>query len=314
MHVVHVTPGWKLPVRGYGGSERVVFWLAKAQARAGLRVSILAAPGSHCPGVRVVPVRGARDLASRLPPDADVFHLHGVGEVRSAVPFLVTVQGNSPEELAYRPEKVYVSRDHARRAGAVAFVYNGVDPEEYVYCEKKGDYFLFLARASRPVKGLDTALRLARRAGIRLVVAGGTRWALRRTGGWLDSLRARVHFCGTVDGLRKARLLAEARALLFPIRWPEPFGIVVAEALVSGTPVVTVPLGAMPEIVAPDVGFLCESEDEMLEAIRRVDEVSPAACRRRALSLFTSELSAEKYRRYYERLLATGTLDGAEGS
>jgi glycosyltransferase involved in cell wall biosynthesis len=77
-----------------------------------------------------------------------------------------------------------------------------------------------------------------------------------------------------VGGRRKAELIAGARALLFPIRWDEPFGIVVAEAMVSGTPVITTPRGSMPELVTPDVGFLCQNESELEEAIRRVGDVA----------------------------------------
>jgi len=104
-------------------------------------------------------------------------------------------------------------------------------------------------------------------------------------------------------------LLAGARALLFPIRWEEPFGIVVAEALISGTPVITTPHGAMPELVTPDVGFLCRDEQELEEAIGRVATLSPAACRQRALEHFTSSVCAHKYVHYYQRLRAGGALE-----
>ncbi len=302
MHIAHVCP-WKVPVPLYGGSERVVHWQAKAQSALGHRVTLVAAPGSSCPGAHVIEARGG-DFGALLPPDVDVIHLHGLGSITAKAPYAVTTQGNSPAELEPTRYKIYVSRNHAERGGGRAFVYNGVDPEEFVYRERKDDYLLFLSKVSRKVKGIDTALRLARRLGCRLVVAGGTRWSLRKTGGLWDSLRGDVHFVGEVGGREKADLIANARALLFPIRWDEPFGIVVAEALISGTPVITTPRGSMPELVTEDVGFLCDDEEQMATAIRRLGEISPAACRQRALTHFTAEVCARKYVEYYERIVA----------
>ena len=300
MHVAHVCP-WRIPVPLYGGSERVVHWQAKAQAAQGHRVTLLARPGSSCRGAEVIEVPEGRRFEEFLPAGVEVANLHGLGALDADLPCLVTTQGNSPGELAYAPNKIYVSRNHAERAGGRAFVYNGVDPEEFVYREKKDDYVLFLSKVSRRVKGIDVALRLARRMGFRLVVAGGTRFGLRKTGGLWDSLRADAHFLGEVGGQRKAELLAGARALLFPIRWDEPFGIVVAEALISGTPVITTPRGSMPELMTPEVGFLCDDEVAMEDALRRVGEISPEACRARAQAHFTSDVCARKYVSYYER-------------
>jgi glycosyltransferase involved in cell wall biosynthesis len=311
MHVVHVSR-WHLPVRRYGGVPRVLDWLAKAQAKQGDRVTILGPPGSSCPGATCVPVPMAEEvadysaqLAAYLPRDADIAHFHHLPAVEPKLPWVVTCHGNSAGELAYRPNKIYVSRDHARRGGGTAFVHNGIDPDEFIYREHKDDYFLFLSKASRRVKGVDVAVRLARQLGFRLIVAGGTRFSLRKTGGLLDSLLGKVRFCGDVEGGRKAELLAGARALIFPIRWEEPFGLVVAEALMSGTPVITAPRGAMPELVTPDVGFLCDSYESMVDAVRRVAEISPAACRRRAMEHLTNHHAAEGYRRYYREAIAS---------
>jgi len=301
MHIAHVCP-WRVPVSLYGGSERIVYWQAKAQAKlGGHRVTLLALPSSSCPGVEVVAVPREARFEDYLPPDIEVVNLHGMGWDEAKLPHVITTQGNAPIELEFSPHKIFVSRNHAERAHARAFVYNGVDPEEYIFRNTKDDYILFLSKVSRRSKGIDVALRLARRLRFRLVVAGGRRFDLRKTGGLWDSLRGDVHFVGEVGGRRKAELLAGARALLFPIQWEEPFGIVVAEALISGTPVITTPRGSMPELVTPDVGFLCRDETEMEDAIHRIGEISPAACRARALSHFTSDVCAEKYLRYYDR-------------
>jgi glycosyltransferase involved in cell wall biosynthesis len=310
MHVVHVSR-WRLPVVGYGGVPRVVSWLAKAQAEQGDRVTILGPPGSSCPGATSIAVRvskGAPDYSSHIGPyvprDTDIIHFYHTPTVEPCVPWVLTTQGNSPGELTNMPNKIYVSRNHAERGSGTAFVHNGIDPAEFIYRERKDDYLLFLSKVSRRVKGVDVALRLARELGFRLVVAGGNRFGLRKTGGLWNSLRADVHFCGMVSGRRKAELLAGARALIFPIRWDEPFGLVVTEALVSGTPVITAPHGSMPELVTPDVGFLCDSYDALKLAVQRSGEIDPQACRRRVLEHFTSHHSAVAYRRYYREAIA----------
>lgn len=318
MHVVHVSR-WHLPVQGYGGVPRVLSWLAKAQAQRGDRVTILGPAGMACPGVDCVTVpvpRGESDyspyLAPYLPRDADVVHFQHQPRILPSIPWVLTQHGNGQgaNEDVYKPHLIYVSRDHAARHGSERFVYNGLDPDEFLFRKRKDDYFLFLSKVSLRKKGVDVAIRLAREMGFRLLVAGGTRFGLRKTGGLCNSLRGDVHFCGEVSGRRKAELLAGARALIFPVRWEEPFGLVVTEALVSGTPVITAPRGAMPELVTPDVGFLCDSYAAFRDAVRRVAEIDPSACRRRVLDNFASAQSTMAYGGYYRQALATSARSG----
>ncbi|MDQ2947591.1 MAG: glycosyltransferase [Acidobacteriota bacterium] len=294
----------------YGGSERVAYWQAKAQAALGQRVTLIAPAGSSCPGVETIDTSPGTPVGSLIPECCDVVNIHGhmdIGTVNK--PTLVTNNSNTDERMAYKPNKIYASSNHAGRAGSRAFVYNGVDRDDYIYQERKGDYVLFLARVRHAQKGIDIALRLARHLGFRLIVAGGRRGDLLRTGGLFHSLSTKIQFVGEVGGRRKAELLAGARALLFPIRWEEPFGIAVAEALISGTPVVTFAQGAMPELISPEVGFLCSNEHEMSEALKHVGDVSPSQCRRRALEHFSSAGCAEKYLRYYRRHLNGEALE-----
>jgi glycosyltransferase involved in cell wall biosynthesis len=301
MHIAHVCP-WQLPVKLYGGSERLAYWQPKAQALRGHRVTLVAPAGTTCPGVEVIALCAGTSVKMLIPTGCQVVNVHGhmdIGQIDQ--PVIITNNSNTEARLSYAPNKVYGSSNHALRAGARAFVYNGVDPDEFVFAERKEDYFLFLARVRHIKKGVDIALRLARRLGLRLVVAGGSRVDLRRTGGLFNSLSPSIHFVGEVGGRRKASLLAGARALLFPIRWEEPFGTAVAEALMSGTPVVTFARGAMPELITPDVGFLCKTGDEMSLAIKHVDDISPHQCHLRAMQYFSSGVCADKYIQYYER-------------
>ncbi len=311
MHIVHVSP-WRLPASAYGGSQRVLWWLARAQLGCGDEVTLFAPEGTWVPGARLlaVPDGVAGDeqkmvpwVLAHLPREVDVIHWQRMPPEMPQAPFVVTVHGNSAAELQPHPNKVYLSRNHAQRAGAAAFVYNGLDPSEYNFREKKDSYVLFLGKLSRRSKGIRWALEIARKSGVELVVAGGTRWGLRKTGGWWASLSRRVHFIGEVAGWRKAELLAGARALLFPIQWEEPFGLVMIEALVSGTPVLACPRGAAPEILTPEVGALCRTVDEFCAALAQLHHFSPTECRQRVLSHFTAEHMAAGYRARYLRAM-----------
>ncbi|MGW8283464.1 MAG: glycosyltransferase, partial [Gemmatimonadota bacterium] len=141
------------------------------------------------------------------------------------------------------------------------------------------------------------AIRVAKLADRKLVIAGGRGISVDR----------RVRWSGLVDDTRKRDLLARASVLLNPIRWQEPFGLVVVESLVSGTPVLAAPLGAMPELVTDDVGALCADEEAFVDAIQRIGEWNPEACRQRVLEGFTHITMARGYTSLYERAIA-GTL------
>lgn len=293
-----------VPVRKYGGTERVVVWLADALARLGHEPVLLTPPGSRSEAAEVVPVprrvvrRAEEDpgyeLDPRLPEGLDVLHCHSGIRARTGLPRITTVHGNG-EPGNFGREHVFVSRDHMERMGGRHFVHNGLPPEEYDFRREKEGWFLFLSKARRRVKGVDRAERVAKRAGIQLVIAGG----------WRFNWTWRITSVGMVDDDRKRRLLARARALLFPIRWEEPFGLVVAEALASGTPVVASRRGAVPELVDGDVGILCDTEEELVEAVRRVESgeasFDPGACRRRVEERFTAERMARDYLALYRR-------------
>lgn len=305
----HHTP---VPVRKYGGTERIVYWLARGLAEKGHEPVLLTPPGSEAGPAEHVPLPkdafgSARrdedfDLDRLLPSDLDVIHFHCPRSAPTRFPHVTTVHGNSMPGPA-EPEHVFVSRDHMERMGGRHYVHNAVPVEAFEYRSEKEDWFLFLSKARWKVKGVDRAERIARRAGIQLVIAGGRRF------NWTW----RISSVGMVGGAKKLRLLAGARALLFPVRWEEPFGIVVAEALASGTPVIASRRGSLPELVTSDVGFLCEDEDEFVEAVGQVGEIDPAACRRRAEERFDVGRMAADYLELYRRAI-DGRLDRSFGT
>jgi glycosyltransferase involved in cell wall biosynthesis len=295
-----------LPVRKYGGTERVIVWLARGLRELGHEPTILARDGTQLSEfpVHEIPVSAIRNMARdpefRLDPwirdSLDVVHFHSMTSGGLATPHITTIHGNGIPG-SFGPEHVFVSQDHMRRMWGRHYVYNGIDPADYEFRREKNGDLLFLGLASRRVKGVDRAIRIARRSNRRLLIAGGRGISFSR----------RIRWAGMVDNERKRELLASSSALLNPIRWLEPFGLVAVEALVSGTPVIASPLGAMCELVVPEVGALCPDEDSFLEALDRIGDWSPDRCRARVLEHFTHLTMAGGYLELYRRAIA-GTL------
>ena len=199
---------------------------------------------------------------------------------------------------------IFVSRTLAQAHGYERYVWNGIDPAEYIYNESKDDYFLFMSSmnwGSR--KGLDVALSLSKQLGFKLVIAG--------TAGNYDRIRDVQEMCrevgavyvGDVRGKRKAELLAGARGFLFPTEVNEAFGLGMVEALMSGTPVICSDRGACPEIISPEVGFVCRDRDQYVAAIERIADISPRACRDKAMKDYHYRRMAADYVVEYEKEL-----------
>jgi len=287
-----------LPVRGYGGTQRVVVWLARALAELGHRVTVLALRGSRVPGTQVIEIDPkAPDLGRFIPRSADILHAHTPLLRPPRHPHVFTLHGNLRAGATAPQSTIFLSADHARRHGGTAFVYNGLDPAEYIFLPDKQGYDLFLGRL-HSVKGYRWAIEGAKRTGKRLIIAGG----------WRPTLRPSLRYAGSVDGLRKAALLARADCLWMPALWDEPFGLTLIEAMVSGTPVLGTRRGALPEIVSPRVGALGDSLDELVELREKVAECRPEDCREWVERWFSHRRMAQEYVRAYQYYLATGSL------
>jgi glycosyltransferase involved in cell wall biosynthesis len=188
----------------------------------------------------------------------------------------------------------------------VGTVHHGYPPGDFPFRATPDDYFLFLGRVS-PEKRLDRAIAIARAVGRRLVVAAKIdaedRAYYERE---IEPLLGDdVEFIGEVGDRDKVTLLGGARALLFPIDWPEPFGLVMIEALACGTPVVAMRCGSVPEVLDHGVtGFVCDDLDQAIAAARRVDDLDRAACRAAFDARFTDVAMRRGYEAVYHRLLA----------
>ncbi|MDJ0840928.1 MAG: glycosyltransferase [Acidobacteriota bacterium] len=295
-----------------GGSSMVHDLLARALAELGHQVFYLL-PNSRDPDLP----DGVTHLTHPIV-DVDVFHHYNSQKLfeskalesiqAAGIPWVVTCH-NAPGHWGgargdVRDNWIFVSKTLAEAHGSGRYVWNGVDPEALQFSRVKQDYLLFISNMRNLdqvyAKGLDLALEVSARSGCPLRVIGSCRD--RET---IDAVtdmcrRADAHFLGDVRGIEKARLLASAKALLFTSRLHEAFGLPIIEAAVSGTPVISLNIGAAEELVSVSMGFVCADVQEMVCRVDRVSAVDPETCRAHALERFHYHRTAREYLTQYQ--------------
>ena len=328
-----------VPPRLYGGTERVVSWLTVELVAQGHDVTLFASGDSRTTArLHAVAPHGLRlDAECRDPAAWHVAMLHDVVEraadfdlvhfhidhahfplVRAArLRALTTLHGrlDLPELrplFARYPDMALVSISDAQRkplprAGWMGTVHHGLPRDLLRYNAGPGWYLAFLGRIS-PEKRADRAIRIARRAGIPLRIAAKIEPSDRayfeaEVKPLLDG--PGVEFIGEIGEHEKSEFLGNALALLFPIDWPEPFGVVMIEAMACGTPVIAYPCGSVPEVVTPGVnGWIVEDEHAAVAAVAEAAGFDRAACRRDFEARFTAERMAADYAALYRDLIA----------
>jgi glycosyltransferase involved in cell wall biosynthesis len=306
----------QLPPKDYGGTERFLLWLTKGLLEQGHEVWVGALEGSLLPhGAKLLSFSSSHpshdEILQKLPAGLDVFHYQApLPEAflqRLPCPYLFTLHGNAKVKETFPKNTVFISQDHAKRHGGEFFIHHGADPEEFLFLPKaKTNSHLFLSKTSWSVKNLTGALDLCRKAKVPLRIAGGNRpYRLRARVAFDRICGKRFEWVGPVAAQKKAEILSEAQSLVFPVLWPEPFGLVVIESLFSGTPVLAPPMGSLPELVTPETGALLNTEQEWVlalqEAQRRWD---PQACYDRAMEFFHYRVMAGNYERIYQQVAA----------
>lgn len=339
MRIAQVAPLFEsVPPKNYGGTERVVSYLTEELVRQGHEVTLFAS-GDSVTSARLV---ACSDRSLRLDKkcvdqmahhlvmleevfkrahDFDIVHfhvdyLHFPLSRRQPIAQVTTLHGrlDIPELVPlYRcfREMPVVSISDAQReplpfANWQGTVYHGLPADLYRFRPEAGEYFAFIGRIS-PEKRVDRAVEIAGQLGRPLRVAAKVDQVDR------DYFKAAIEpllevplvdFIGEIGEDEKDEFLGNAYALLFPIDWPEPFGLVMIEAMACGTPIIAYANGAVPEIMEPGLtGFIVEELEDAVEAARRIPELSRAHCREVFEKRFTAERMADDYLQIYERII-----------
>ncbi len=339
MRIAQVAPLHEsVPPRLYGGTERVVSWLTEQLVALGHDVTLFAS-GDSVTNARLFP---ASKKALRLNPDCvdpvaqhvllaetvfnharhfDLIHFHidyfhFALSRREHVPCVTTLHGrlDIPDLVPLYKEFTdtpLISISNAQRkplpwVNWFGTVHHGLPANSLSFYAEPGQYLAFLGRVS-PEKGLDQAIQIAIRSGITLKIAAKVDRADRE---YFEKIisplldHPLIEFIGEIGHSEKNSFLGNAAALLFPICWPEPFGLVMIEAMACGTPVIAYPSGSVPEII-PDgtAGFLVHNIDQAVEAVKQIGELDRKSCRKYFELHFTDERMARDYLKIYKHLV-----------
>jgi len=336
MRIAEIAPAWEsVPPKGYGGTERVVAYLTEELVKQGHEVTLFATADSET-SARLVPigeqgVRSDAKLTDATPlhiaacarvldmaDEFDILHFH-LDYVHfplsrySPVPMVTTFHNclNPPDfQPLFRQFRdcpvVSISLSHREPApdlNWVGNIYHGLPLDLYHLEKSPKDYLAFLGRIC-PEKGVDRAIRIANQTGLPLKIASKVddkqRKYLEEEIRPLMSL-SNVEFVGEIGDHQKQEFLGNARALLFPINWPEPFGLVMIEAMACGTPVIAFRNGSVDEVMEHGVsGFICDHIEEAVIGVERVPELSRARCRQYFEHRFSVTRMANDYVSLYQ--------------
>lgn len=335
-------PYFRVPPVAYGGIEAVIADLVDTMVGRGHEVTLIGAGRRGTKAQRFIATNdgGSADRLGELMPElvhaataaaildtlnADVIHDHTAAGPLTAwgrlTPTVVTVHGPVTGERGdfYRAlggAVRLIGISHAQRSTApdlpwIATVHNAIRAETFPFRADKHDYVLFLGRF-HPEKAPHLAIDAARAAGIHIVLAGKCSEPIERAY-YGREIKPRigpgVTIFGVADATAKRALLAKAACLLFPIAWDEPFGLVMIEAMVCGTPVVALRRGAVPELVLHgQTGIIVDHPADLADAIAQARELDPALCRKHVETSFTVEVMAASYETIYRQTLRATRL------
>ena len=344
MRIGMIAPPWfPLPPKGYGGIELVVHLLTEGLVRRGHDVTLFASGDSQtlarlsyvygrAPSEKIathghIEIIHGLEAYSRAR-EFDVMHDHDGLAARAmgvlahrlvGTPVVATLHGPADpltqEVLSSMREglRFIAISDYQRRGlpelSFVATIANAIDTSAYPWSTEKDDYLLFIGRMIAD-KGAHNAVEVARRLNARLIMGGKVNEEPERlyfAEQIEPHLSDQIYFRGEIDTETKNELYRRARCTLFPIQWPEPFGLVMIESMAAGTPVVAFRNGSVPEVIDHGVtGFIVESVDEMVDAVNHIDEIDPAECRRVAEERFGIAQFVAAHERAYRTLLDEG--------
>lgn len=339
MRIAQVSPLFEsVPPKLYGGTERIVFHLSEELVKRGHEVTLYASGDSTtsarlispCPtGLRLDdyysdPIAYHILMLGQLSREAhlyDIIHFHTVFLHypllrRLSTPAVTTLHGRldltdlHPVHEEFSELDVISISDNQRRPlprlNWQGTVYHGLSKDQYIFQPQAEDYLAFLGRIS-PEKRPDRAIEIAKRAGIKLKMAAKVDTLDKA---YFEQIikplldHPLIEFIGEIDETQKRPLLSGARALLFPIDWPEPFGLVMIEALACGTPVIAFRNGSVPEIIEHGIsGYIVDNMEQAINAALHIDELDRETCRRRFEQRFSVETMTNAYMKVYEKII-----------
>jgi len=338
--LITTDPEITVPPLYYGGIERVVHMLVCELTKRGHKVSLFAHPDSKTPA-RLAPYRGKRSnylpdtiinaihIKRYVQKNGKIDLIHSFGRLAYLLPLLKTP---IPKIQSYQrhitPRSIKLGSKLAGKtlaftacskfcAGTAkstlvpwSIIPNGVIMQKYTpeYSVPIDAPLVFLGRIER-IKGVQTAIEVAKKTGKRLIIAGSH--AERGKDGEYFSKEIlplcdnkTIQYIGAVDDSQKNKLLGKASALLFPIEWDEPFGIVMVEAFACGTPVIALNQGAVPEVIEhKKTGFICESVEDMTSAVKQLPSIDRRSCRRAAEERFSDKVVTGQYEQLYHHCI-----------
>lgn len=298
---VVVTSLVKLPVKLYGGAERVIWDLCKELNELDNDVFLIAPHGTQCDFAQVIEFDFKRSIVDVIPSNVELVHFFSDVPDRFDSPHVFTLEGNASYGEKLVKQTVFVSRDQACRHGGECVIHNSLSPYPTDLSFNR-DSFHFLGKAAWRRKNVKGAIRCARKANSgKIDILGGNR--LNFNMGFRFTLDPIARFHGMVDDAFKKQLLPKSRGLIFPVLWNDPCPLSIIESLFSGCPVFGTPYGSLPELVPPEVGFLSANSDELAEAMKESANWKPQDCRDYAIENFCSKKMALKYLEIYERVL-----------
>lgn len=340
MKIAQVAPLWeRVPPQTYGGTELVVSQLTDELVRRGHEVTLFASGDSQT----LACLEAVCPRAIRLDPevqDYTVYEMLEIGQVyeraaefdlihshiglpvlviapRVKTPTVHTLHGNfTPENsklFQLHHQQPYISISNAQRQVNLNYlrtVYNGIDVEKYSFHPQpqQPPYLAFLGRMS-PEKGPQHAIAVAKQAGLQLKIAGkiddrDRAFFEREVAPQIDGKQ--IEYIGEVNRTQKVELLGNAAATLFPITWDEPFGLVMVESMATGTPVIALNRGSVPEVIERGKsGFICNSIEEMIAVVPQALELNRQACREHVENHFGIVQMVDGYEAAYQELLAS---------
>lgn len=341
MRIAQIAPLWeRVPPPAYGGTELVVGLLTEELVRRGHEVTLFASGDSvttaRLESVHPFALRQDKSVqegaiyemlqlsrAYERASEFDIIHSHmGCAALPYGnlvkTPTVHTLHGvftpDNEKLFEYARYQPYVSISNAQRnshlgLNYVGTVYNGIDPNTYDFHPQPNSqpYLAFLGRIS-PEKGPHHAIAIAKRAGWTLKMAGkidpvDRNFFEQEVKPFIDGKQ--IQYLGEANHAQKSEIMGGAVATLFPITWREPFGLVMIESMVVGTPVIAIAKGSTPEVIAHGkTGFLCNTVDECVEAIQPASQLNRQVCREYVLSRFTAQQMADGYEAIYQQVLA----------